>query len=53
MMKTDRARFWLKNLVGPKSGLEGPKRSKNGVFVVLLDNGSKDLVDFLCIVKSV
>ena len=36
-----------------KIGPEGRKRPKNGVFVVLLDNGSKDLVDFLCVVKSI
>ena len=47
------ARFWNKNRAGPKSGLEGQKRSKNGVFVILFDNGSNDLLDFLCVVKSI
>ena len=37
----------------PEIGPEGPKRPKNGVFVVLLDNGTKDLLDFLCVVKSI
>ena len=37
----------------PEIGLEGPERSKNGVFVVLIDNGSKDLLDFLCVVQSI
>ena len=37
----------------PEIGPEGPKRPKNGVFVVLLDNGSKDLLDFLCVVQSI
>ena len=37
----------------PVIGPEGPKRPKKGVFVVLLDNGSKDLFDFLCVVKSI
>ena len=37
----------------PESGLEGQKRSKNGVFVILFDNGSNDLLDFLCVVKSI
>ena len=41
-----------KNRAGPKSGLEGQKRSKNGVFVILFDNGSNDLLDFLCLVQS-
>ena len=48
-----RAWFWNKNRTGPKSGLEGPKTSKNGVFVILFDNGSNDLLDFLCVVKSI
>ena len=37
----------------PEIGPEGPKRPKNGVFVVLLDNGSKDLLDLLRVVKSI
>jgi hypothetical protein len=37
----------------PKSGLKGPKRSKNGVLVILLENRSNDSSDFLYIVKSV
>ena len=48
-----RARFLNKNRAGPKSGPEGPKRPKNGVFVVSLDNGSKDLLDFLCVVQCI
>ena len=53
MEESDWARFWNKNRAGPKSGLEGQKRSKNGVFVILFDNGSNDLLDFLCVVKSI
>ena len=53
MEQSDRARFLLKNRAGPKSGPKGPKRPKNGVFVVLLDNGSEDLLDFLCVVQSI
>ena len=53
MEESDWARFWNKNRAGPKSGLEGQKRSKNGVLVILFDNGSNDLLDFLCVVKSI
>ena len=53
MKQSDRARFLLKNRAGPKSGLEGPKRPKNGVFVVLLDNGSEDLLAFFCVLQSI
>ena len=53
MEQSDRARFWLKNLVGPKSGLEGPKRSKNGVLVIFLANSSNDSSDFLFLVRSI
>ena len=48
-----RARFLNKNRADPKSWLEGPNRSKNGIFVILFDNGSNDLLDFLCVVKSI
>ena len=37
----------------PEIGPEGPKRPKNEVFVVLLENGSKDLLYFLCVVQSI
>ena len=53
MKQSDRARFLLKNRAGPKSGLEGPKRPKNGVLVVLLDNGSEDLLAFFCVLHSI
>ena len=37
----------------PEIGPEGPKRPENGVFVVLLDKGSEDLLDFLCAVQPI
>ena len=37
----------------PESGLEGPKRSKNGVLVILHEKCSNDLADYLCLVQSV